>query len=460
MLSPAQRLLLRDGTEVRLIPRYFDLLRLLIDRREAAVHRQEIFDRVWPDVIVSDGALSQGIRTLRRALDDDPREPVFIRTVSRHGYQFVHPDLIVEPAGTGAHDTNPGNRAAARASVAPESLDTVAAADASAPPTADSFEPLISRLLDRLASDEDRRDAAERLHALGVDEALRRIGSRPGHGRARAILRDARWDVPGASDVPLDGGAGWLLSALAVVSLRLGRAGRLASRRWATAATGGAVAGVAGGALGGLALLLLPGSVATPGVLIALALVGAVAGAVGGAGVGAGLAAAEALARSQRAAALVACGALGGGAAGWLAHSASRMVLATLFGRDLPSLGGGPEGVVLGAATGLGYALATAGVQGGGMATPHGAARIRTAAATGLACAVAGLVLALTDRHLVAASLDVMADRFLGSSVGLTPIARALGEGDLRPITRTLVSGFEGFLFGSGVVLGLTRRSR
>ena len=88
---------------------------------------------------------------------------------------------------------------------------------------------------------------------------------------------------------------------------------------------------------------------------------------------------------------------------------------------------------------------------------PRGSARPPLA---GLACAVAGLVLALADRHLVAASLDVMADRFLGSSVGLTPIARALGEGDLRPITRTLVSGFEGFLFGSGVVLGLTRRSR
>ena len=89
VLSPAQRLLLRDGVEVRLIPRYFDLLRLLIERRDEAVHRQEIFDRVWADVIVSDGALSQAIRTLRRALGDDPREPVFIRTVSRHGYQFV-----------------------------------------------------------------------------------------------------------------------------------------------------------------------------------------------------------------------------------------------------------------------------------------------------------------------------------------------------------------------------------
>ena len=72
MLSPARRELLRDGVEVRLIPRYFDLLRLLVERRDEAVHRQEIFDRVWADVIVSDGALSQAIRTLRRALGDDP----------------------------------------------------------------------------------------------------------------------------------------------------------------------------------------------------------------------------------------------------------------------------------------------------------------------------------------------------------------------------------------------------
>ena len=98
MLSPARRELLRDGVEVRLIPRYFDLLRLLVERRDEAVHRQEIFDRVWADVIVSDGALSQAIRTLRRALGDDPREPSFIRTVSRYGYQFVYRDVTVEPA--------------------------------------------------------------------------------------------------------------------------------------------------------------------------------------------------------------------------------------------------------------------------------------------------------------------------------------------------------------------------
>ena len=58
-------------------------------RRHEAVAKHVIFAEVWSDVIVSDGALSQAVRTLRRALGDDSREPRFIRTVSRHGYQFV-----------------------------------------------------------------------------------------------------------------------------------------------------------------------------------------------------------------------------------------------------------------------------------------------------------------------------------------------------------------------------------
>lgn len=93
---------MRDGEEVPVIPRYFDLLVLLVARRHEAVHRREIFDQVWAGETVSDSALSQAIRTLRRALDDDSREPRFIRTVSRHGYRFVFPDVI-EETETAAH---------------------------------------------------------------------------------------------------------------------------------------------------------------------------------------------------------------------------------------------------------------------------------------------------------------------------------------------------------------------
>ena len=104
LLSPRRRLLVRDGREVALIPRYFDLLLLLIERRHEAVHRREIFDRVWGDVIVSESALSQAVRTIRRTLDDDSREPRFIRTVSRHGYQFVFEDVVEEADVAAAPD--------------------------------------------------------------------------------------------------------------------------------------------------------------------------------------------------------------------------------------------------------------------------------------------------------------------------------------------------------------------
>jgi DNA-binding winged helix-turn-helix (wHTH) protein len=120
LLSPARRLLLEGGREVPLIPRYFDLLQLLVERRHEAVSRRLIFDRVWSDVVVSDGALSQAVRTLRRALGDDPREPRYIRTVARHGYRFVHDGVVEEPDG--ADGTRAVEPPAAPAAAEPRAL--------------------------------------------------------------------------------------------------------------------------------------------------------------------------------------------------------------------------------------------------------------------------------------------------------------------------------------------------
>ena len=47
-------MLVRKGREQPLIPRYFDLLVFLIERRGEAVDRRDMFDRIWTDVIVSD----------------------------------------------------------------------------------------------------------------------------------------------------------------------------------------------------------------------------------------------------------------------------------------------------------------------------------------------------------------------------------------------------------------------
>jgi hypothetical protein len=331
-----------------------------------------------------------------------------------------------------------------------------------APPVAEppARETALERLLDAGLDVEDRREAAEALHALGTEETLRLLDRRPGHEAARALLRDSRFDVPGAGPVPLLGQPGGWTAARLLVLLRLRRALRVAGARWGGAALGGAVAGAAAGALGGVALRLAPGSQATGGIIVALAFIGALIGGLGAAGVGAGLAAAETLARSRRGLALVALGAAGGGAIGMLAHLLGGLMLEGVFGGyDLSAVGGGPEGLALGAAAGLGYALTTPRPGGGGMATPRGSERALAAIAAGLCCAAAAVALTSLGRHLTAASLNLVARSFRGSQVGLAPVARLLGEPELGPLTRSVLAAYEGFLFGCGVILGLTRRT-
>ena len=327
-------------------------------------------------------------------------------------------------------------------------------------PSVDPRGGLIARLLNPRDRDEERREAAEQLHALGTADALQRLDGLPGHAEARALLRDARWDVPGAGPVPLLSSPEPVAAIAELVRLRYRRAARHMSNRWGTAALGGTMAGIVAGAAGGVSLWLVPESAADPGVIVALAVVGALAGALGAAGVGAGLASAEVLARSARATGLTICGAIGGALSGTIAHIVTRAVLAGVFGRDVPEIGGWFEGLVIGAAAGFGYARSTALLPGGGLAAPRGAARTRAALLTGAVCGIAAIGLSLAGRNLVGSTLDVMAAAFEGSDVGLAPLARLLGEEDLRPVTRTLISAAEATLFGIGLAFGLTHRPK
>ena len=448
VVSPRRRELRADGVIRPLIPRYFDLLVFLVAHRGDAVHRQAIFDGVWTDVIVSDSALSQAIRTLRRVLDDDSREPRFIRTVSRHGYQFVYLD-VREEVDDGV---TTGAPAATRAPDAPAT--PVIDASSGAPSEAG---PDLATRLERLrrpglteGEREEQRDLAERLHGegRGLLDALAALPAPTGH--ARALLRDARWDVATPVDVPIAGAD----DAWQLVRLRLVRAGTLVAARWVSGASGAGVAGLAAGAGGGVLLALAPGSDAPITVAPVLGVVGAAAGAAAGAGVAAGLAIGEAVWRSHRGLALTAGGAVGGAAIGLAVQWLTRWSLMALVGIVAP-VGGGLEGLVLGAAAGLAFAASTAG---GGFAAPRGAARTRAAVAVAVACGVAALALAATGRPLVGGTVHAVASASSGGQAVLSPLGRLLGEPGFGAVTAALISAAEGALFGAGLTLGLPRR--
>jgi len=444
ILSPRRRALVRNGREQPLIPRYFDLLVFLVERRGEAVHRRDIFDRVWSDVIVSDSALSQAIRTIRRVLNDDPREPRFVRTVSRHGYQFVFADVFEE-------DDNgewPG-------------VDVRPAVRDVAQPPVDLYTPLlqqITRVAANASEEEEQREAAERLHALGTAEALRRLGSGTDHAFARALLRDTRWETAEAGPVPILGEPGAISVARHLVRLRLRRAAGIAATQWAAASIGGGSAGALAGGAGGVLLALAPGSAAPLAVVPVLAVIGGGCGALGAAGVGAGLSIAESVLRSRRTLAMTAGGAAGGGIAGLIVQLLGRWSLAVLVGVDA-YIGGSLEGLTIGAAAGLGYATATSRAI-GGLAAPRGLGRLKAAGLTAGACGLAALGLALAGRSLVGGTIHAIAQASIGGQAVLTPLGRLIGEPGFGPVTAALIGMGEGAMFGLGLALGLTYRGK
>lgn len=83
-----QRRLFGHGSEIRLPPKGFDVLTLLIVNRPRALAKDELLTRVWPGIFVTENNLAAVIAGLRLALGDDPHEPRFIRTAYAFGYAF------------------------------------------------------------------------------------------------------------------------------------------------------------------------------------------------------------------------------------------------------------------------------------------------------------------------------------------------------------------------------------
>ena len=92
------------GTEViPLSPKIIDLLLYLVARQSALVPKDELFTALWPDVAVTDNALTQAVSELRQALGDDASTPTYIQTVARRGYRFIAPSKPPPPAQPSPH---------------------------------------------------------------------------------------------------------------------------------------------------------------------------------------------------------------------------------------------------------------------------------------------------------------------------------------------------------------------
>jgi Tol biopolymer transport system component/DNA-binding winged helix-turn-helix (wHTH) protein len=91
VMDPRSRILLKDGATVRLTPKAFDTLLVLVEHAPQVVAKEQLLREVWPDIFIEEGSLSHNIHGLRKVLGDDSSEPRYIETIPKRGYRFVAP---------------------------------------------------------------------------------------------------------------------------------------------------------------------------------------------------------------------------------------------------------------------------------------------------------------------------------------------------------------------------------
>lgn len=331
-LDPQDRRLWRADKAVELNARYLDVLILLVEARGALITKDRFMNEVWRGIPVTDEALTQAIRSLRRALGDEASAPRYIETVPKHGYRFVARVEEVLPA-------------------------VPAATGASLPPD-------------------------------GVRHAFRRtmLGGTAGAGLAGAGI-GVFYGFLGAAQPDAGGG-------------------------------------------GALSLLLV------------LALVTVFAAGAAGLGIAAGIT----VSRFIRPGAwywTCAGGALGGLLLGAFGNLIGTDAFRLLFGADLDRFAGAGEGMIIGAAAGLGVAWA------GRVRFP-----VAFAALLGL---LSGLLVAVIDGRMMAGSLQQLVLAFPDARLRFDGVGAAFGERGLGPVGLALSSALEGAVFVAAMVWGLNR---
>jgi DNA-binding winged helix-turn-helix (wHTH) protein len=96
-LDRETRQLTRDGRDVHLTPKAFELLTALVLERPKVLSKAALQETLWPGTFVAEANLSNLVAEIREALGDEARAPRFIRTAHGFGYAFCG-DAVAAPA--------------------------------------------------------------------------------------------------------------------------------------------------------------------------------------------------------------------------------------------------------------------------------------------------------------------------------------------------------------------------
>jgi len=79
----------RDGQPIDLSPRLVEILGHLATHSGVIVTKDEMLERFWPGINISDNTLTRAIADIRKAIGDSATAPKYVQTLARRGYRFV-----------------------------------------------------------------------------------------------------------------------------------------------------------------------------------------------------------------------------------------------------------------------------------------------------------------------------------------------------------------------------------
>lgn len=88
-INRSTRLVFVRGQEIRLTPKEFDILELLVRHKGTVMSMGKIYEAVWQeDAFKSDNTVMVHITKIREKIEDNPKKPIYIKTIWDVGYRI------------------------------------------------------------------------------------------------------------------------------------------------------------------------------------------------------------------------------------------------------------------------------------------------------------------------------------------------------------------------------------
>ena len=117
-VSPRELTLSNTSSEIKIKPKAMDILLAFKVSNKNILSREEIYDFIWPDQVVSNASLNAHIADLRKVLGDNASNPTYLKTRSKLGYELLVPiqpiskNEIIESSDNQAEEENKINDSA------------------------------------------------------------------------------------------------------------------------------------------------------------------------------------------------------------------------------------------------------------------------------------------------------------------------------------------------------------